>query len=79
MPWTTLWSIAAHHAETADPDLLDWIKHRLDRAINLEPWTIVAILAVVIVLMPVSIIAVYLMQQRRQAGSSPSMPEQEES
>ena len=79
MPWPILWSIAAHHAETADPDLLDWIKDRLDHVIHLGAWTIVAVLAVVIVLMPVSIIAVYLVQQRRQASNSPSLPEREES
>ena len=77
-PWTIFLSISAHHSEPADPDLLEWIKGFLDHLFHLGPWTIVAVLALLIILMPVAIIAVYLIQQRRHPGTTPSAPEQKE-
>ena len=77
-PWTVLRSIATHHSEPADPDLLEWIKGFLDHLFNLGPWTIVVVLALLIVLMPLAIIGVYLVQQRRQSGTRTTKPEQEE-
>ena len=73
-----LWSIAAHHGEAADPDLLEWIKDRLDHIFNLAPWTAVAVLALIIVLIPMSIIVIYLIQQRRHPTAPPIPPEGEE-
>ena len=75
---TWLWSIAAHHGEAADPDLLKWIKDRLDHIFNLGPWTAVAVLAVIIVLIPLSIIVIYLIQQRRHPTVPPISPEGED-
>ena len=46
-------SVAAHHGEAGDPDLLEWIMHRLDSLIGLDPAVIVIILTAVIVLIPV--------------------------
>ena len=74
-PWTVLQSIAAHHSEPADPDLLEWIKGFLDHLFNLGPWTIVVVLALLIVLMPLAIIGVYLVQQRRQSAAERALPE----
>ena len=76
---TWLWSISAHHSEAVDPDLLEWIKDRLDHILNFGPWTIVAGLSVLIILMPVSIIAFYLVQQRRQSAVAPDQREPEDS
>ena len=73
-----LWSVAAHHGEAADPDLLEWIKDRLDHIFNLGPWTVVAILSLVIVLIPMSIIVVYLIQQRGQPNGEPPLSERED-
>ncbi len=73
-----LWSVAAHHGEAADPDLLEWIKDRLDHIFNLGPWTAVAALALIILLIPLSIIVVYLIQQRRHPTSQPTSPERED-
>ena len=73
-----LWSVAAHHGETADPDLLEWIKDRLDNIFNLGPWTAVAVLALIIVLIPLSIIVIYLIQQRRHTTAPPISPEGED-
>ena len=77
-PWTVLQSIAAHHSEPADPDLLEWIKGLLDHIFNFGPWTIVIVLALLIALIPVAIMGVYLVQQRRQPGNRTTTPEQEE-
>ena len=77
-PWTVLRSIATHHSEPADPDLLEWIKGLLDHIFNFGPWTIVVVLALLIVLMPLAIIGVYLLQQRRQSGARTNLPKQEE-
>ena len=78
-PWTVFLSIAAHHSEPADPDLLEWIKDFIDNLFQLGPWTIVAILALLILLIPVGIVAVYLFQQRRHSGTTSSDTGREES
>ena len=77
-PWTVLRSIATHHSEPADPDLLEWIKGLIDHIFNVGPWTIVIILALLISLIPVAIIGMYLVQQRRQSGTRTTTPEQED-
>ena len=73
-----LWSIATHHSEAVDPELLEWIKDRLDHILNLGPWTAVAALALIILLIPFSIIIFYVIQQRRQATSQPPSTEGED-
>ena len=73
-----LWSIATHHSEAVDPELLEWIKDRLDHIFNLGPWTAVAALALIILLIPFSIIIFYVIQQRRQATSQPPSTEGED-
>ena len=73
-----LWSIATHHSEAVDPELLEWIKDRLDHILNLGPWTAVAALALIILLIPLSIIIFYLIQQRRQAAAQRTLPEAED-
>ena len=60
-----LWSIAAHHPGSADPDLLEWIKIRLDQLLHLGPWAVVALLGLVVLLIPVSMVTLYLVQRRR--------------
>lgn len=63
--WAIVMSVAGHHDEAADPDLLEWIKGFLDHALDLGPWTVVAVLGLLIVSIPVGISAFYLLQQRR--------------
>ena len=60
-----LWSIPAHHADAADPDLLEWIKDRLDHLINLDAWVVVVVLALILLSIPVSVVTLYLVQRRR--------------
>ncbi|MEK7806137.1 MAG: hypothetical protein AAB528_00235 [Chloroflexota bacterium] len=73
MLWAILLSLAGHHGEPADPDLLDWIKNQLDHLLNLGPWTIVGVLASLIVAIPLSVLVFYVVQQRRRPGSGPPL------
>ncbi len=66
--WPVILSVAAHHGE-ADPRLLVWIKDLLDQLIGLGPWTVVALIGVLILAMPIGLSAFYLVQQRRNAAS----------
>ena len=75
MLWPIIWSIAAHHSEAVDPDLIDWLKERLDHLLGLGPWTVVAGLSILIFLIPASIIGMYLMQQRRQSAADRALQE----
>ncbi len=61
----TLLSVAKHHGEAGDPTLFEWIKHRLDELVALEPITFVAILGLVVVAIPVSILLFYAYQRRK--------------
>lgn len=72
-PWAIVMSVSGHHGEAADPDLLEWIKGFLDHAFDLGPWTVVAILGLLIVSIPVGIFAFYLLQQRRGRQKSDSL------
>ena len=65
MPPAILLSLALHHGETADPELLVWIKQRLDLLLGLEPWTIVALVALLIVAFPTALVLFYVLQNRR--------------
>ncbi len=58
--------VLAHAGDAADPELLHWIKDQMDSILGLPPWGIVAITAGIIVMAPLSVIALYLHQQRRQ-------------
>lgn len=69
--------VIAHQGDSADPELLHWIKDRLDQIIGAGPWLIVGVIIAIIVAIPVSIILFYLIQQRRQgpAAREPSPDE----
>ena len=75
---TWLWSVAIHHSEAVDTDLLKWIKDRLDHIFNLGPWTAVAVLALIILLIPSSIIIFYLIQQCRHPPTQRTFSEGED-
>ena len=66
---TVILSVMAHHGE-ADPRLLVWIKDLLDQLIGLGPWTVVALIGLLILAMPIGLSVFYLVQQRRAAASS---------
>ena len=59
--------ILAHQGDAADPELLHWIRERLDQIFGTGPWVVVAIMGFIILSIPVFIIVVYLMQAKRRA------------
>lgn len=63
-----LGAVAAHHGEAADPRLLGWIKHALDQMFGLGAWTVVAGLGFIVVVIPVAVVAIYLIQRWRYPG-----------
>ena len=65
MPPAFLLSLALHHGDAADPELLIWIKQRLDLLLGLGPWTVVALVAMLIVAFPVALVLFYVVQNRR--------------
>ena len=72
--------ILAHQGDAADPELLHWIRERLDQIFGTGPWVVVAIMGLVILSIPVFIIVVYLMQAKRREAVAPvnqDAPEQE--
>ena len=59
--------ILAHQGDAADPELLHWIRERLDQIFGTGPWVVVAIMGFIILAIPVFIIVFYLMQAKRRA------------
>ena len=78
MLWAAILSITPHQGEPGDPELLHWIKDRIDNLLGLDAWAIVAITGLMIVLMPPGGLAFYLLQHRRQSAVDLSPAESEE-
>ena len=57
--------VLAHHSEPGDPVLLEWVRHRIDAIVGLEPRAIVVILGLLIVAIPVMVMAVFLLRRPR--------------
>ena len=65
--------ILAHQSGAADPELLHWIKERLDQIFGAGPWAVVALMGLVIISIPVFVVVVYLLQtKRRSADAAPA-------
>ena len=60
-------SVAMHHGEAADPDLMEWTMHRIDSLVGLGPALVVGILVIVIVLIPVAVWVLYALHGRQVA------------
>lgn len=65
--------ILAHQGDSADPELLHWIKERLDSIFGSEPWVMVVIMGFVVLAIPVSVGFLYLMQANRRAAAELSV------
>ena len=70
MLWAILGSVVAHQGDAADPELLEWIKDRLDHLLGLGPWAMVALAGSIIVALPIGLVLLYVVQ-KRQTGSDP--------
>ena len=55
--------ILAHQGDSADPELLHWIKDRLDGMFGSDPWVMVALMGVVILAIPLSVGILYLLSR----------------
>ena len=58
-------SVAIHHGEAADPDLMEWIMHRVDSLVGLGPAAAVIVLVAIIVLIPVGVLGLYALHRRK--------------
>ena len=67
--------ILAHQGDAADPELLRWIKVKLDHIFGSGPWVVVAIMGFIIIAIPIFIIVVYLMQAGRRSVYAPPEPD----
>ena len=59
-------SVLQHHGESADPELLLWIKQLLDHFLDSSEWVIVAAVGLALVAFPVGLVLFYLSQSRRE-------------
>jgi hypothetical protein len=66
MPGPIILSVLRHHGESADPELLAWIKQLLDHVLGSSGWVIVAVVATALVAFPVGLVLFYLSQLRRE-------------
>lgn len=60
--------IKAHHEGAIDPDLLEAIMHQIDRMFGVDGWAAVAILGGLILLVPISLLTVYVYYRYRLGG-----------
>jgi hypothetical protein len=60
-------SISAHHGDPGDPELLDWLQHRFDSLVGLDPLAIILLILLVLIAIPIAILAVYALQRRHSA------------
>lgn len=58
-------SVAIHHGEAADPDLMEWVMHRVDSLVGLGPAAAVIVLAGVVVLIPVGVLVMFALYRRK--------------
>ena len=63
----------AHQGDAADPELLHWIKERIDQLFGAGPWVVVAVTGFVILSIPVFVIAVYILQAKRRSDAAASL------
>jgi hypothetical protein len=67
--------ILAHSGDAADPELVHWIKERLDQVFGPSPWVLVIVIGAIIFAIPILVIGVYLTQGgRRAAVDRPNRP-----
>ena len=70
MPGAMILSVLRHHGESADPELLAWIKQLLDHVLGPSEWAIVAVVSVALVAFPVGLFLFYVTQQRRDRANA---------
>ena len=61
--------VLAHHTEPVDPDLVDWLRHKIDDVLGLDSAVMVYMLGAVIIVFPLILLALVWRQRRRESGS----------
>ena len=54
-----------HQGDAADPELIHWLKDRMDEILGVGPWGMVAATGAIVIAIPAAIGLLYLYQQRR--------------
>ena len=54
-----------HQGDAADPELIHWLKDRMDEILGVGPWAMVAVTAGIVIAIPTAIGLFYFYQQRR--------------
>ena len=67
-------AVLAHQGDSADPELLHWIKETLDNIFGAGPWAVVVILFLVVCAIPTLVIGFYMYQRRHEMDSEPKRP-----
>ncbi len=57
--------ILLHQGDAADPELIHWLKDRMDEIFGVGPWTMVGATAGIVIAIPAAIGLLYLYQQRQ--------------
>ena len=70
--------ILAHQGDAADPELLHWIKERLDGIFGTGPWVVVGLMGLIIIAIPVFVVVVYLLQAKRRSDAAQLEPGKQE-
>jgi len=60
-------SVSPHHGDPGDPDLLQWLQHRFDQVVGLDPLAIIILILLFLIAIPLTILAIYALQHRRSA------------
>ncbi len=62
-----------HHSEAIDPTLMDWIRHKIDDIVGLEPVTIAIVLGAVLATFPI-VLGLFALRARRRLPADPPGP-----
>ena len=64
-----------HQGDAADPELVHWLKERMDEIFGVGPWVVVGTMGAIVIAIPLAIGAFYYYQQRhgqqRHGGTPP--------
>ena len=61
--------VLLHQGDAADPELIHWLKDRMDEILGVGPWVMVGAMGGIVIAIPAGIGLFYLYQQRR--GGTP--------
>ena len=60
--------ILLHQGDAADPELIHWLKDRMDEIFGVGPWVMVGAIAGIVIAIPAGIGLFYYYQQQRRGG-----------